>query len=91
MSIGKREAALRRSALIVLSKFKKIKMKKQIIGTICACMGLLFASGATLTNGIIAIVFISIAAITLRPAVAKRSEKRIVKSEKSICGYQTAA
>lgn len=66
-------------------------MKKQFFGTICAIMGLLFASGATLANGILAIVCFSIAAITLRPAVAKRSEKRIVKSEKSICGYQTAA
>lgn len=48
---------------------------KQIIGTICACMGIVFASGDTIANGLLAIACFAIAAITLRPAVAKRKRQ----------------
>ena len=60
------------------------KMKKQIIGTLCACMGLLFASGATIVNGLLAIACFSIAALCL-----SEKAQTIVKSQIKIIFKQT--
>lgn len=58
-------------------------MKRKIIGTICACMGLVFASGTTITGGLLAIAFMSVAAIALRSDEAKQSEKSLSDSHVS--------
>ena len=42
-------------------------MKKiHLFGTMCAVMGLLFATGETIVNGILAVVFMGVAAYLLR-------------------------
>lgn len=65
-------------------------MKKQIFGTFCAVLGLLFASGATIGNGIVAIVLFSVAALCLSEkaqSIAK-SQFKITKQNRS---YRKAA
>lgn len=39
---------------------------KQLFGTMCAVIALLFATGETLTNGLLAVVFMGVAAYLLR-------------------------
>lgn len=65
-------------------------MKKQIFGTICAVLGLLFASGATIGNGIVAIVLFSVAALCLseKAQTIAKSQFKITKSNRS---YRKAA
>ena len=65
-------------------------MKKMIFGTIMLVLGMVCASGDTIANGIMACVFMGVAAIVLRSAESRRSarnEELRVKNEE----FATAA
>lgn len=51
-----------------------MKTQSKIAGTIAACMGIMFASGDTFTNGLLAIVCFSIAACAFLYAEGASSE-----------------
>ena len=43
---------------------------KQLFGTMCAVIALLFATGETLTNGLLAVVFMGVAVLCLKDYAA---------------------
>ena len=65
-------------------------MKKQIFGTTCAVLGLLFASGATIVNGIIAIILLCVAALCLseKAQAMAKSNMKIMRQNRN---YRKAA
>lgn len=63
-------------------------MKRFIFGTIMLTLGMVCASGDTIVNGILAVVFMGIAAIALRSANVRSN---VNENANENYGYQKAA
>ena len=62
--------------------------KRMIFGTIMLALGMVCASGDTIVNGILAVVFMGIAAIALRSANVRSN---VNENANENYGYQKAA
>ena len=63
-------------------------MKRMIFGTIMLTLGMVCASGDTIVNGILAVVFMGVAAIALRSANVRSN---VNENANENYGYQKAA
>ena len=63
-------------------------MKKMIFGSIMLVLGMVCASGDSIANGVLACVFMGVAAIVLRGAEVRSNENANANEN---CGYQQAA
>ena len=63
-------------------------MKRMIFGTIMLVLGMVCASGDSIANGILAVVFMGIAAIALRSANVRSN---VNENANENYGYQKAA